>query len=457
VWRVVPPSISRQLFRLAAPIIGLNVLNVLMLAVDSALCGRLPNPEPVLAALGFAIQIVFLLMVAMLGLIVGTIALVARAYGGGDTTRLNHLLVQSTQLTVLVGVVVGAIGAIGAEHILLALGAAPNVADIGAQYLRPLMLGTPFFYLTLLYAGILRGVGNTRLAFIVALGTNVVNAVLNYGLILGNLGMPALGVTGSAIGTVIAQFVGVVWLTTLLRNGSVPNLRLPLQLRPIDRPLTVELFRIGWPAALDMLVLNAGFLSALGMLGRIDQDTVAAHGIGLRVQALAFVPGLGVGQATAAMVGQALGAGSVDRAKQVARASILLCFVIMTALALAIFVIAAPLVTLFDIESGSSVGRYSIEWLHILGYAMPPAAINIALIGLLQGSGATRTSLRINVWSTLLVQIPVALLLGFGLDLGETGVWWSFPIAFVAKAGLNVIELKRERWAVTGVRMTRRV
>jgi putative MATE family efflux protein len=269
--------------------------------------------------------------------------------------------------------------------------------------------------------------------------------------------MPALGVTGSAIGTVIAQFVGVIWLTTLLRNGSVPNLRLPLQLRSLDRPLAWELFRIGWPAALDMLVLNAGFLTALGMLGRIDQDTVAAHGIGLRVQALAFVPGLGIGQATAAMVGQALGAGSVDRAKQVARASIVLCLVIMTALALVIFVLAAPLVAIFDIKSGSHVESYSIEWLRILGYAMPPAAINIALIGLLQGSGATRTSLRINVWSTLLVQIPIALLLGFGLDLGEAGVWWSFPIAFVAKAALNVIELKRERWAVTGVRMSRRV
>ena len=191
------------------------------------------------------------------------------------------------------------------------------------------------------------------------------------------------------------------------------------------------------------------------MLGRIDQVTVAAHGLGLRVQALAFVPGLGVGQATGAMVGQALGAGNVERAKEIARASMVLCFSIMTALALAIFVVAAPLVAIFDVVPGSKLESYSIEWLHILGYAMPPAAINIALIGLLQGAGATRTSLRINVWSTLAVQVPVALLLGFGLDLGESGVWWSFPIGFLAKAMLNYIELKRERWAVTGVRISR--
>ena len=453
----VPASIPRQLFRLAAPIIGLNVLNVLMLAIDSALCGRLPDSEHVLAALSFGIQVVFLLMVAMLGLIVGTVALVARAYGGGDTQRLNHLLVQSTQLTIIVGIAVGAAGAIAAEPLLVALGATPAVADLGADFLRPLMIGTPFFYLSLLYAGILRGVGNTRIPFLCALGANVVNAILNYGLILGNLGMPALGVTGSAIGTVIAQACNVAALVYVLRSGSVPNLQLPLQLRKIDRPLAFELFRIGWPAALDMLVLNAGFLTALGMLGRIDPVTVAAHGLGLRVQALAFVPGLGVGQATGAMIGQALGAGNVERARQIARASMALCLGIMTLLAIVIFVAAPAMVRIFDVQPGTSLEAYSVEWMHILGYAMPPAAINIALIGLLQGAGATRTSLRINVWSTLAIQVPVALLLGFGFGLGETGVWWSFPIGFAAKALLNYVEYKKERWAITGVRIERHV
>jgi putative MATE family efflux protein len=443
------------LLRLAGPIIGLNVLNVTMLAVDSALCGRLPNSEAVLEALGFSIQIIFLLMVAMLGLIVGTVALVARAYGGGDTQRVNHLLVQGTQLTLIVGVIVAIAGAVLAEPMLGVLGARPDVAALGADYLRPMMVGTPFFYLSLLYTGVLRGVGNTRIPFLIALGANVVNAFLNYGLILGNFGMPALGVTGSAIGTVIAQFLNLVTLVIILRSGAVPNLKLPFHLRPIDRPLAFDLFKIGWPAALDMLVLNAGFLTALGMLGRIDGQAVAAHGLGLRWQALAFVPGLGVGQATGAMIGQALGANNVDRARQIARASMVLCFGIMTAIAIVIFLAAYPLVHIFDVAPGTKLEAYSVEWMHILGYAMPPAAINIALIGLLQGAGATRTSLRINIWATLGIQVPVALLLGFGFGLGETGVWWSFPIGFVAKALLNYAELKRERWAITGVRMTR--
>jgi len=438
---------------MSAPIIGLNVLNVLMLAVDSALCGRLPHAEQALAAMGYAIQVIFLLMVAMLGLIVGTVALVARAYGGGDTQRLNHLLVQSTQLTMIVGIVVGAVGALAAEPILQILGASSEVADLGARYLRPLMIGTPFFYVSLLYAGVLRGVGNTRIPFVVALGANVVNAVLNYGLILGNLGMPALGVTGSAIGTVIAQFLNMVALVAILRSGTIPNLELPLHVRRIDRGLAFELYRVGWPAALDMLVLNAGFMTALGMLGRIDQVTVAAHGLGLRVQALAFVPGLGVGQATGAMVGQALGGGNVDRAKQVGRASMVLSSVIMTALAILIVLAAHPLVRIFDVHPGTPLEHYSVEWMQILGLTMLPSAINISLMGLLQGSGATRLSLRINFWCTVAFQVPLAYVLGFPCGLGAWGVWMSFPAVAAAKGVLGYAVFKQGKWAVTGVRI----
>lgn len=445
-------SISRQLFKLAAPIIGLNVLNVLMLAVDSALCGRLPNAEQALTALGFSIQVVFLLMVAFLGLLVGTVALVARAYGGGDTARLNHLLVQGTMLTVIVGCFIGVVGALLAEPILVVLGASPDVASLGADYLRPLMLGTPFFYLMFLYAGVMRGVGNTRIPFLVALGANVVNAVLNYGLILGHFGLPALGVTGSALGTVIAQFLNMVALVVILRRGAIPNLTLPLKPKKIDTALAGELFRIGWPAAIDMLILNAGFLTALGMLGRIEEVTVAAHGLGLRVQSLAFVPGLGIAQATSAMVGQALGGGSVEKARSITRASILLCTVIMTSLALVIFAVPHPLVGIFDVKAGP-LADYTVEWMRILGITMIPAGLNMALIGLLQGSGATRISLRINFWSTIAIQIPLSWLFGFTFGWGAFGVWLSFPVAFVAKGVLGYVAYKQEKWAVTGVRI----
>ncbi len=440
----------RRLLQLAAPIMGLNVLSVFTLAVDLAMCGRLDNADQVLAALSFATQVVFLAMVAMMGLTVGAVALVSRAYGARDPARVNHVLIQATQLTVLVGIGVAIAGNIIARPMLEALGAKGEAVDEGVRYLRPLLSGTVFYYLTILYGGVLRGVGNTRLPFMAALLANAVNIGLNYLLILGNLGAPRLGVQGAAIASVASYALNFVVIVAMLRRGAIDDLTVPIALRRIDGALTRTLYRIGGPAALDMLMINIAFLSMISMVGHMDELAAAAHGIGLRVQALAFVPGLGVSQATGAMVGNALGAGTPDEARAVLRASVVLCAVIMTTLGFAIISAAGPIVQLFDVVPGTPVADYAIEWMRMLGYCMPFVGVHIAFVGMLQGAGATNTSLGINFFGTVVFQVPVAAALGYGLGWGPVGVWASFPLSFVLKASMGFGAYKRGAWAHTG-------
>lgn len=444
-------TIPRRLFDLAAPIIGLNVLTVLALAIDTAMIGRLENAGTLLTALGFATQLVFLLMVIMIGLTVGTVAMVARAHGAGMRERVDHVLSQSSMLTTLIGLAVAVAGNLCAPLLLRAMGASDEAMESGMVYLRPLLCGTVFLYLMLLYSAVMRGVGNTRLPFIVALFTTALNVALNTVLIYGKLGFPALGIQGAALATLASQMAGAFILGIALQRGAVDGVRLSLRLRRIDRDLARELFRVGAPASLDMLLLNAGFLSILGMLGRIDQMAVAAHGIGLRIQSLAFVPGLGVSQATGSMVGQALGAGSVEDARQILRASVRLCVAIMSVLALIILFAAHPIVSIFDVQPGSALEHYTVTWIRILGYGMPAAGWHIALAGLLQGAGATRLSLRINLYTTLLIQIPLAALLGFTFDLGAFGVWLSIPFTLLLKAYLCHRAYRGSTWAKVGL------
>lgn len=447
--------ITRRLTALAWPIIGVNLLNVMALAIDTAMIGRLDGADALLAALGFATQVVFLLMVVMMGLTIGTVALVARAHGAGDPGRVNHVLLQSTMLTVLVSVLVAGAGNLLAPQILRLLGASDDALAGGLAYLRPMLGGTVFFYLTILYGAVMRGVGNTRVPFLVSLLSTGINVALNVLLIYGKLGFPALGIQGAAIATVISQLASALLLGLLLRRGSIQGLVLPLRVARIDRALARELARIGTPAAMDMLVLNASFLSIVGMLGRIDELAVAAHGIGLRIQALAFVPGLAVSQATGALVGHALGAGSVEQARQVVRASIALCTGIMTVLGLVFLFFAEPVVSVFDVPAGTPLSEYSVMWIQLLGVCMPLAGWYTAVVGLLQGAGATGTSLRINLHSTLFFQIPASFVLGFGpglsFALGAFGVWLAFPLSLVLKAVLAHRAYRRGDWARVGV------
>jgi putative MATE family efflux protein len=401
-------------------------------------------------ALGFASQLVFLLMVAMLGLTVGTVAFIARAHGARQSDRINHVLHQSILLTYLVSLGVAIVGNVGAGLAIEWLGAEAEVRDLAVSYLRPLLSLSVFFYLNMLFAAALRAVGNTMLPFIIALFSNLLNIVLNYGFILGRLGLPALGVRGAAWGTVISQAVAVVLMVLILRRDVVYGVRARMGLTRIDRPLARDLFRIGAPAALDMLVLNIAFLSVVGMLARVAQVAVAAHGIGLRVQSLAFVPGLGVSQAIGAMVGNALGAGDQGEARQVVRGGMILSTAIMTFLGLAIVVGAKPIIAIFDVDSATELGRYSVLWMQILGWGMPVVGVHIALIGMLRGAGATNTSLMINIVGTLVIQVPLSWFLGFVVGWGAFGIWVAVPISFVVRLFLGVLAYRRGDWARAG-------
>ncbi len=442
-----------NLLRLALPIIGLNILQVLSLAVDTAMVGRMELAETALTGMSFSTQLSFLLMVLMIGLTVGSVAFVARAHGADDPERVDHVVAQSATLALTLGILVAIVGNAGAIPLLTVLGAEGTDLSSGLAYLRPSLLFAPATYLNILLAAVLRGVGNTRLAFFVALGSNALNVAFNYLFILGGFGFPALGLAGAALGTGLSQLAAVVVLTALLARGAEPALHIRPRLARVDVKLLRDLIRIGAPAAVDMVVLNAGFLSIVGMLGRIDPLAVAAHGVGLRVQALAFVPGMSISQAIGAMVGQALGANNPDRARTVLRYGVALCVVVMSTLAAIIIFGRAPLVALFDIDPNGALGGYAQQWMQLLGWCMPAVGVYIAFVGLFQGSGATRISLRINALMTLLLQIPLSWILGFTFGLGTFGVWLALPLAFVGKAILGAFFVAKGDWAQTGSRV----
>lgn len=432
--------------------IGLNVLTVLALVVDTIMVGHLEvGGEVGLTALGFATQLVFLLVVAMIGLSVGVIALVARAYGADALHRVEHIVRQSTFHSVLLALLVGVAGNVFAEPLLWLLGARGEAMREALDYLRPTLLFLVFPYLTLLYTSVLRAVGETRLPFLVGLLTNVLNAVFNYGLILGHYGLPVLGVRGAAYGTVMAQAIGTALLMILLARGAVPSVVLRLRRDAIDHRLLRELVRVGMPAALDMVVINLSFMSIVGMLGWTREVAVAAHGIGLRIQTLAFVPGLGISQATGAMVGNALGAGRIDEAKAIVRASVGLCTLVMGALGIAILLFADPIVAAFDVATGSPLARLSLTWIRLLGWGMPVMGIFIAYVGMMRGAGATNTSLMITIVGTVAIQIPLSVLLGFSFGLGPFGIWVAFPISYIVRAMMGYIVYRREHWARLGL------
>ncbi|MCA9672474.1 MAG: MATE family efflux transporter [Myxococcales bacterium] len=445
-----PRSALSRLVRLALPIVGLNTLSVLALTVDTAMCGRLPDAKDALTALGFSTQIVYIMIIVVTGLSIGAASLTARAHGAGQPERAERVLGQGIVLVVIVSVGVALVGNLFGPVLLAALGAEGPLIELAMQYLAPMMTFVFFQYLSLFFAAVLRGIGNTRLPFFIAIVVNVANFGLNYGLILGNYGLPSLGVRGAAYGTVIAYAIGVtIYLAVFLRGSLGIRLRLST-LRP-DGKLVGTIARVGTPAALDVATLNVALASLVSMVGRIEQVAVGAHGLGIRVQGLAYVPGFAVSQATAAMVGQALGARDIAGARSATKVGVGVCTALMAVLAFSIYFAAEPIVSAFDVAAGSRLEVLSVEWIRQLGLCMPLVGVYVSFIGALQGAGATMTGLYINVAVTLAFQLPLSWLLGFPLGFGVVGVWWAFPLSFVPKAVASWLAYRRGKWARVGL------
>ncbi|MFO0692391.1 MAG: MATE family efflux transporter [Polyangiales bacterium] len=445
---LAPPS--SRLLRLALPVVGLNVVGVLTLAIDTALAGRLVASEQALSALALATHVVVFANVVVMGFTVGAAALIARAHGAGDRARLAHVFDEATKLVLALGVAVAVAGTLGAERLLEGLGASGGGARLGATYVRPMFAFSFVYYLFLLYAAAMRAVGRTLLPFVVAVVTAVVHVVLAIGWMFGRFGLPPVGLAGAAYATVASQLLAVTGVGFVLARGAVPGLEPRLPTPSLDRVVVATLLRVGAPAALDLALVNLRFLALVAILAPHGAAVLAAHGVGIRIQSLAFVPGLAIAQATSALVGQALGASAVEDARRIVRASVALATLVMTALGALLVLAASPLAQAFHLHRGSEAHLLAVEWIRILGAGMPLVGLQIALVGALRGAGATGTSLRLNFVGTGLVLVPVALVFD-ALDLGPLYVWSAFPIALAVMAALAFVAYRRGRWATVGV------
>lgn len=448
---VAVPEVRRELVRIALPVVGLNLLGVLSLGVDMAMCGHLPDGARALVALGFATQVVLATNVTVLGLTVGAVALIARAHGARDPARVAHVLAQSIVVTALAALVVGALATVLTAPLLRWLGADAEARATGALYLRPMLGLAVFHFLSTLLAGAMRAVGRTSLPFVVALGTCALHILLAFALIHGRFGAPALGVRGAAWSAVLSQAASVVLLLGAIARGAVPGLRFERPTRLLDVALVRRLGTVGLPAALDMLIIHGSFLVIVAMLATFGGESVAANSVGLRVQSLAFVPGLAISQATAAMVGAALGASDETRARDVAGVSVRATVALMLVLGVVVAGLASPILGVFAVHEGSAIHGLARTWMRLLGLSLPIAGANIALVGVLRGAGATTSSLLVNALGTLVVQIPLGYALAYGVGLGALGVWLAVPFAFAARLALSLALYRRGAWARTAL------
>ena len=439
-------GIRRDVLRLALPAMGEQLLSMMVGIVDTFLVGHL-GAAP-LAAVGLANQWVMMATTLFGAIAVGSTALIARLVGARQPEDANQVLRQSVLVGALIGLVATILGVTLARPAVALLGAPEDVIDLSTSYLR--LVASIFFFSTLMFIGnaSLRGAGDTRTPLYVMLVVNVLNIAVAWTAINGPLGLPKLGVVGSALGAATGRTVGGVLVIALLLKGR-SNIQLRLtRLRP-DWDLIRRILRVGLPTGMEQMLFRTGHMVFARILAELGTMAYAANQVAINVLSLSFMPGFGFAVAATTLVGQSLGAEDPEGAEQRGYTAYRLGATLMTAVGLIIVLFPAQLMGAFTNES--QVVALGTMPLQVVGLAQPVLAAVMIFPGGLRGAGDTRFPMAINGASIWLVRLPLAYFLALTLGWGLVGAWVAMALDFTLRAGLNFLRFRSGRWKVIEV------
>jgi len=442
-------TLRREILSLAWPVIIANFLQVLATTIDLVMVGRIGVAE--VAAVGVGGNLVFFTFTVMIGVTSGTIALVARATGARRPRQADHFLFQSLVAGGLLSIPMLVVGVVFASDIVAPFSppaGESTVRALAADYVAIIFFSTPALFVIFIGTAALRAAGDTKTPLIIGAIENVVNFAINYTLIFGNFGFPALGVRGAAIGTSLAYFTGAMLFLGLFVDHRV---RVGIHReRPLANWSTIRrVLRIGIPAAAEQFAFQIGILLWIVMIVSFGEAAIAAHQIGLRVQSFAFMPGLGLSIASSALVGQNLGAKNPDRAERSARESTKMSIAVMGAIALFNFAFA-PWIALAFAEPGEAIDL-AVTFIRLHATSIPAVGLFFTLSGSLRGAGDTRWPLYASVLGTYAVRLPLSFLLGYTLSLGLVGVWVALPVEYYLRSVIVAQRFNSGAWKGTVV------
>ncbi|MEN8149770.1 MAG: MATE family efflux transporter [Planctomycetota bacterium] len=442
-------------------VLGMS-FHALINLVDLWIVGKLGTQA--LAAVTIATMVNTVPMVIMNGISTSSIAFMARSIGFRNMDQANRVMGQSLILTVILSVVLGVLPWFYARELVIALqGKGEVVVETATEYLAIVSLGTVTMFLLMQITAVLRAAGDGLWPFVLLVGANFLNLVLDWALVFGHWGFPNLGAPGAAWATVISRAIFVVIGFVILVRGR-NGLRLRLTWLRVRVQLLVRLLRVGLPASGQWVVRLVAMLAILWIVGdydpvlrpQFDESAQAAFGIGLRLDLLTIFAAFGWGAAASTMVGQHLGGRRPDRAEKSAWITTWICVLMMVAIGAAYYLSADELIRFFghDREIVDVAGTGSFErvtatgagYLRIVVFSYAFVAIAMVLSQSLNGAGSTKTPLLIDCVGLLLVQLPLAYSLSRRPELGLEGIWYAIVASNAFMALLYLVWFKVGRW-----------
>lgn len=425
------------LLKLATPIVVIQVGMMLMGVVDTVMVGRLSASALAAVAIGN----IYFFCVAMfgLGVLLSLDPIVAQALGAGDKLAVKRGLQRGLVLAAALTVPIS-LALVAAGPLLAISGQPPEIVPVAAGYVHRIIPAVWPLYAFVVLRQTLQAHRRTAPIVVTIVAANLLNALLNYAWIFGELGFPALGVAGSAWATAVSRWFMAALLLVLgwrhlkpYLEGRAPGL---FAVRPLARMLA-----IGAPIGAQMVLEIGAFGTVAFLMGRLGVVEIAAHQVAINLASLTFMVPLGVSSAAAVLVGHAVGRGDSAGLRRATVAALLVGagFMMTTA---ALFIGAPRLLAEIYTRDAAVLALTSVL-LPIAGVFQVFDGLQVVSIGLLRGLGDTRVPMVVNIIGFWAIGMPVSLWLGFGLELGAEGLWWGLVVGLLMVASFLLVRVRQ--------------
>ena len=434
-----PPGL--EIWLLAVPMALEMSMESVFALCDALFVGQLGDGA--LATVGLTESMLTLVYAVAVGLSMGITALVARRVGAGDRQGAVRAAAQGIYVATAFGLVSGIACWIAAPHLLAAMGADPEVVEIGGSYCA-IVLGTQVVVMLLFaHNAVFRGAGDAARAMHALWLANAINLVLDPCLIFGLGPFPELGLTGAAIATAIGRGVGVLFQLRILLAG-----RSRVVLRgPNARPVLVEmreLARVSVGGISQFLIATASWVVLMKIVAPFGQAAVAGYTIAIRIVMFTILPSWGLSNAAATLVGQGLGAGDPERAVRATWQTGFHNMLFLGAVMVVFILFGDGLVAPFSEDPATRA--IAADALRILSYGYLAYGWGMVMVQAFNGAGLTRIPTWINLGVFWALEIPLAWWLAGPMEFGPAGVFWAVAISESMLAVVALLVFRAVDW-----------
>jgi putative MATE family efflux protein len=434
--------IGRSIILLAIPMVLEMLMESVFVVADIYWVARLKNADAV-ATVGLTESMLTMIYTVAIGLGIGATATIARRIGERNPEGAARAAVQVIWLGLIVSAVIGTVGVILAPKLLALMGGSPWVVEQGVGFTRVMFAGNASIVLLFLINAIFRGAGDAAIAMRVLWLANIINIILGPCFIFGWGPFPELGVMGAAVATTIGRSTGVLYaLSRLVRSGGRFDIK--REHVKLDPAIMVRLIRLSATAMFQVFIGMASWIGLVFTIAKFGSNALAGYTIGIRVIIFALLPSWGMANASATMVGQALGAKKPERAEKAVWRAGFYNMICLGIVGLMFVLFARQIIGLFTTDP--NVVPYGVDCLRIVSYGFLFYAYGMVITQSFNGAGDTWTPTIINLFVFWLWELPLAYTLAIVLGLGPRGVFLAIMIAFSTLAMVSALLFRRGKW-----------